>query len=500
MAFRFLEVFNDQTTKAEINYSFDDDMPEIIVERINKIRQLWSAMLYDWLFRIFLDDDKFRTYKYLRNSPNAKRRYEDCMNNTNDQYLRNLYDNNNNIQLHVLNNFTINDNTTLGSFRDNIDQNAPFFPANSYNPRKLLETLNDDFFRDYTPTVAGVTFNHDYLNDNDPVFGNEYIDDNNETHTSRDYLKTIYDSVKEDPSAGTRRQFILTGAPGTGKTYGVKEFVKKSIGTDVQRYKFVQFHPSYDYTDFVEGLKPAVINAETRETAFVRMDGVFKAFCREAAKHTNQNYYFVIDEINRADLSRVFGELMYCLDESYRGEENKIKTQYDRLPTYYYPENSDVAEVMQNDIFKDGFYIPENLVIIGTMNEIDRSVESFDFALRRRFQFINVDADVSLELLTDRLNGEDTNITDFIKHAKALNAVIGNAKDTFKLGDDFKLGQSYFSKYKDSTGHDKYFEDELKQILEEYVRGRNGGDKFVEECRTAFMNETNPQTDGNSQT
>ncbi|MBR6872837.1 MAG: AAA family ATPase [Ruminococcus sp.] len=498
MAFRFLDVFTNQTTKAEINDSFDDVMPEIIVERINKIRQLWSAMLYDWLFRIFLDDDKFRTYKYLRNSPNAKRRYEDCMNNTNDQYLRNLYDNNNNIQLHVLNNFTINDNTTLGSFRDNIDGNAPFFPANGYNPRKLLETLNDDYFRDYTPTVAGVTFVHDFLNDNDPVFGN--VIDNDETHTSREYLKIIYHNILNN----TRRQFILTGAPGTGKTYGVKEFVKKSIGTDVQRYKFVQFHPSYDYTDFVEGLKPAVINAETRETAFVRMDGVFKAFCREAADDLSHNYYFVIDEINRADLSRVFGELMYCLDESYRGEENKIKTQYDRLPTYYYPANSDVAEVMQNDIFKDGFYIPENLVIIGTMNDIDRSVESFDFALRRRFQFINVDADVSLELLKDRLNGEVTNITDFIdNHAKKLNKVIGNAKDTFKLGNDFKLGQSYFSKYKDSTEHDNYdnyFEDELKQILEEYVRGRNGGADFIKECRTAFRNGPKPQTDGNSQT
>ncbi len=293
-----------------------------------------------------------------------------------------------------------------------------------------------------------------------------------------------------------RKQFVFTGAPGTGKTFGVKAFAKayiESKGGDAEKqFKFVQFHSSYDYTDFVEGLKPAVIghNADGEPvTSFVRMDGVFKKFCRKADNDKDKLYFFIIDEINRADLSRVFGELMYCLEESYRGEGNKIDTQYQNLPAYEYKDNSDTATPMANDIFAQGFYIPENVVIIGTMNDIDRSVETFDFALRRRFRWINITAEDSMEILKERLG--DIYTDDLKNKIDALNKAIG---DDPKLGEAFQLGQSYFTKIDkdDKASLEEYFENELKPILEEYVRGRKKTDAedFVENCKTAF---TTPQ-------
>ena len=306
-----------------------------------------------------------------------------------------------------------------------------------------------------------------------------------------------------------RRQFVFTGAPGTGKTYGVTEFAKAYItanGGDTEKrdtekqYKFVQFHPSFDYTDFVEGLKPAVIGHKKDGepvTSFVRMDGVFKKFCRKAAADKNNLYFFIIDEINRADLSRVFGELMYCLEESYRGKRYRIDTQYQNLPTYEYVEanGKKIAKETEDDVFAEGFYIPENVVIIGTMNDIDRSVETFDFALRRRFRWINITAKESMKILEERLDGiykHDDKNNELKKRIEALNEKIGNDP---KLGEAFQLGQSYFTKidkYMNDSNKDNpledYFADELKPILEEYVRGwkKTDAETFVNDCQTAF--------------
>lgn len=295
-----------------------------------------------------------------------------------------------------------------------------------------------------------------------------------------------------------RKQFVFTGAPGTGKTFGVKAFAKayiESKGGDAEKqFKFVQFHSSYDYTDFVEGLKPAVIghNADGEPvTSFVRMDGVFKKFCRKADNDKDKLYFFIIDEINRADLSRVFGELMYCLEESYRGEGNKIDTQYQNLPAYEYKDNSDTATPMANDIFAQGFYIPENVVIIGTMNDIDRSVETFDFALRRRFRWINITAEESLAILDERLKNKDKDLTELKRKINALN---GEIKSEDRLGEDFQLGQSYFANMtkQDIDDSNNYFESELLPILKEYVRGRNTEkiNEFIEACGKAFIGDT----------
>ena len=316
-----------------------------------------------------------------------------------------------------------------------------------------------------------------------------------------------------------RKQIIFTGAPGTGKTHDVLEFVKKETGGDQARYEFVQFHSSYDYTDFVEGLRPVVIsNEKSKEVennsvrednySFVRVDGIFKEFCRRAEKDNNSFYYFIIDEINRANLSKVFGELMFLLEENYRGSDHRIKTQYHNLPTYRIGDNGKAELIpMQEDSFNSGFYIPENIIIIGTMNDIDRSVETFDFALRRRFQWTEVKAVDSLhkleDIYSDRLaDGEEkNNCCELIrKCAEAINAVIGeNYKD--RLGESFQLGVSYFAHFstenlkglgeKDiaKTVLEEYFDNELKPILVEYSRGKNSLTNLVTDCKEAFTKD-----------
>lgn len=303
-----------------------------------------------------------------------------------------------------------------------------------------------------------------------------------------------------------KKQIILTGAPGTGKSYGALDYIKSHITGEnddsseekVKQYlEVVQFHSSYDYTDFIEGMRPVVIgyNGDVPITHYVRLDGIFKSFCRKAEKDKENTFYFVIDEINRADLSRVFGETMYCLEESNRGELHKIKTQYSNIPTYYNSIERDIFTIMEDDVFEDGFYIPNNVIIIGTMNDIDRSVDSFDFALRRRFRWVNIRAidTMAVALLEEKLHNsesEDRNkIIDLVKEV-CMRAAIMNARISDKqymLGEEFQIGQSYFQDYDVDTKPEIYFEEQLRPILTEYVRGRRNTEAFINECKNAFI-------------
>ncbi len=276
---------------------------------------------------------------------------------------------------------------------------------------------------------------------------------------------------------------VFTGAPGTGKTYCVEEYVVPKMEAAFKNSEyFVQFHSSYDYTDFMEGLRPV---QKGDKMVFVRMDGIFKAFCRKIVdQKIEKPCYFVIDEINRADLGRVFGELMYCFEK--RGKEHTIATQYANLPAY-----NRNGEPIIPDCFRDGFYIPENVVIVGTMNDIDRSVETFDFALRRRFDWVEIDANTvmasSLKSMKEggKISGEITQ--DLVDRIKEMNEVIAGAKE-LGLSPAFAIGPAYFQGY-DGTKKklEEIWERNIEPILTEYVRGRQNAKEFVDECKEKLM-------------
>lgn len=381
------------------------------------------------------------------------------------------------------------------------------------------------------------------------------------------------------------KNIIFRGAPGTGKTYLAREiaadiisdgyFDDYSLLTDEQKeqVEFVQFHPSYDYSDFVEGLRPK-INADG-SMGFELRDGIFKRFVERARKNyensqktqeivekeasaqesiadffasvefgvdtfetVNKNkftitsaddehieiaipgnamvnklrlntdelrqmlesdatftmvrdvtaffgkkfatqaysydfalykeikkvsapvvqrtvapeklkkYIFIIDEINRGEISKIFGELFFALDPGYRGPAGAVSTQYANLHT---------------DPSKK-FYIPENVYIIGTMNDIDKSVDSFDFAMRRRFRFIEIKAEERLEMLAS-LGDELEN--EAIRRMTALNQEILNTEE---LNENYQVGAAYFKKLEELT-FDQLWTDYLCPLLQEYIRG-----------------------------
>lgn len=337
------------------------------------------------------------------------------------------------------------------------------------------------------------------------------------------------------------KQIIKYGPPGTGKTYTCQrnafyhfenwtsKYCPSFKGNFENHVERIQFHPSFTYEDFIEGLRP--VPDEAGKTALKLVPGIFKSFCKRAsqwerdvykalpdhinnwenlkAKHVKEKvqgdhwsflqdaedddpldklippYYFIIDEINRAELSRVFGELMFSLE--YRGYAGKIKTQYSQLAVG--DENEYWIENGQNF-----FFIPHNLFLFGTMNTIDRSVESFDFALRRRFRWKEVLPNYSVAKLFFKENNCDK-FEKVVDNLKALNDKISS--DTRLLGKDYQIGHSYLMKLNDriktmsTQGYNQYvWQNNLFPLLEEYLRGTAEPGEIknkLEELKKAFV-------------
>lgn len=264
------------------------------------------------------------------------------------------------------------------------------------------------------------------------------------------------------------KNIILTGIPGTGKTHMVMEFLK-SYSDDFE-YEFVQFHPSYDYEDFIEGFKP--ISSNNGQIEFRLVNGVFKSLCKKAfeSKKNNESKTFVmvIDEINRANLSRVFGELLYCLE--YRDEFVSTK-----MTTYIQSLDKVDQENFSLDSEHIGkFSIPDNVIILGTMNEVDRSIDAFDLALRRRFIWEEVGFSEKAIYLYSAFP-PSVKVDDLLNKASELNKQLKK-----EIGSNYQIGHTYYFKLKDydfddfNTSLSCLWDFHLKSIVREYLKMKFG--------------------------
>ena len=318
----------------------------------------------------------------------------------------------------------------------------------------------------------------------------EKIDESNHTYiyTIQIYKERSQWDCKVDTTLLEKNyNLILTGAPGTGKTYLARQMAKKLTNENDNNIGFVQFHPSYDYTDFVEGLRP---HEKDGNIVFKRENGVFKEFCKKAIENEKNKYVFIIDEINRGEISKIFGELFFSIDPGYR-VKRKEATQ-SNANTKNQEETNKIIKVdtqyknmiPDDDHFKKGFYVPDNVYIIGTMNDIDRSVESMDFAFRRRFAFQEITAEDTMDSILYQL-GDDETIA--INKMRAIN----NTLDKLGLNSNYHIGAAYFKKienYKNKGKWDQLWNLHLKGTLFEYFRGEPEADKKLKELKEAYKN------------
>jgi len=278
---------------------------------------------------------------------------------------------------------------------------------------------------------------------------------------------------------------ILYGPPGTGKTFSAKNSLDFVCQGDSSRYEILQFHPSFTYEDFIEGIKPKGVSKDGN-IRFELVNGVFKNFCIKAKEQPNKDFYFVVDEINRANLSTVFGETLSLLEKDYRddgSDKHLIKTQYSTLIEQLVKDNPTNDEYKKLAYYYDNttgevkFGIPKNIFFIGMMNDVDKSIDAFDLALRRRFKWIRKDCDYEVIEEETRFKGKEefNNINQYVKACERLNNYISN---DLGLGKSYEFGHSFFMKISDIAKRKEItpnnveilFNLFLRPTLKEYLR------------------------------
>ena len=258
---------------------------------------------------------------------------------------------------------------------------------------------------------------------------------------SRDQFRRILDAIE------LRRNLILQGPPGTGKTFIAKRIAWCLIGRkDPSQVELVQFHQSYSYEDFVQGYRP------TESGGFSLKNGIFYDFCQRAREKPQESFVFIIDEINRGNLSRIFGELLMLIEADKRG--------------------LDYAAILTYGSKEERFFVPPNVYILGMMNTADRSLALVDYALRRRFAFEELTPAFGTDPFRDYLIeiGLDSSLIDLIdERMEELNRKI---RDDDELGRGFQIGHSFFVPGDDDELSDDWFEDvvrtQIQPLLQEY--------------------------------
>ena len=286
-------------------------------------------------------------------------------------------------------------------------------------------------------------------------------------YTEEDFLSEVFmDKENYEKLKGLllrKKNIILQGAPGVGKTFTAKRLAYSVMGVkDTSRIASVQFHQNYSYEDFIMGYKP-------EGTDFQLKTGIFYDFCEEARKHPGKDYFFIIDEINRGNLSKIFGELLQLIEKDYRGEDNKTLLAYTHEP----------------------FSVPDNLYLIGMMNTADRSLALIDYALRRRFSFF----DMTPGFLTTGFKEyqakiDDEVFNDFVAQIIQLNKTIN---DDPALGTGFQIGHSYLCLKKDEIYSEEWLQsvmeyDILPTLNEYWFDDKNKAEEQAGMLRSVFQN------------
>jgi MoxR-like ATPase len=256
-------------------------------------------------------------------------------------------------------------------------------------------------------------------------------------------------------TAHTNKQLLFYGPPGTGKTWIAKALADTLAGEGEGKVELVQFHPSYAYEDFIEGIRPR-LSSDDAQLSYELRRGVFLRLVDRAREFPEEEFFLIVDEINRANLPRVFGELLYGLE--YRGAENAISLPYSDTETF----------------------IPENLWIIGTMNTADRSVALVDAAVRRRFRHVHLTPDVEVLRAWLEDKGMDDRIDPSVKALTALNTEIESL-----LGTDVLIGHSYLMRSRLSGEVlDEIWEQDIAPVLHEHLFNRP---EEVDRLRSIFL-------------